>query len=589
MLFTIQLTHCNPEWHKSAIWYQIFPDRFYNGDPSNDPTVETLAGTWPYEKQNSWQVMPWTSDWYKPQPWEIENGGGFYYNAQLRRYGGDIQGIIDKLDYLHQLGINAIYLNPIFESPSSHKYGTRFYHHIDNNFGPDPLGDEQIWKDENPADPSTWKWTSADKLFLELVKQVHYRGMKIIIDGVFNHVGIPFWAFEDVRNKGKNSQYVDWFTIHFWDDSTTSIDEFDYDGWNGIKDLPVLKEDENGLILPIQDHIHEIIKRWMDPNGDGDPSDGIDGWRLDVAEQVDINFWRTFNKWVTDINPEAYLTGEVWWDDFWTNEMINAAPWLGDEVFDGVMNYRLADALFKFFIDKKKKITRLEFANILQTMINDYGLEQFHSVQNVLGSHDIERIASACVNPDRWIDHANNLQFNPEFKVHRPNSKERQIQKLLIAFQFLFPGNPYIYYGDEAGMWGADDPDCRKPMVWSEFDYENEVYHPYRLDKQFDSVAVNSDLMTFYSNLIQLRKKSTCLNSGEFRIENVSSEELFVFSRFQHHSRITAIFNRSDDVQQYPLDIKNVLNNCVQQMSINSTNSDKIRARDFQIWTCNDR
>ena len=589
MLFTIQLTHCNPEWHKSAIWYQIFPDRFYNGDPSNDPTVETLAGTWPYEKQNSWQVMPWTSDWYKPQPWEIENGGGFYYNAQLRRYGGDIQGIIDKLDYLHQLGINAIYLNPIFESPSSHKYGTRFYHHIDNNFGPDPLGDEQIWKDENPADPSTWKWTSADKLFLELVKQVHYRGMKIIIDGVFNHVGIPFWAFEDVRNKGKNSQYVDWFTIHFWDDSTTSIDEFDYDGWNGIMDLPVLKEDENGLILPIQDHIHEIIKRWMDPNGDGDPSDGIDGWRLDVAEQVDINFWRTFNKWVTDINPEAYLTGEVWWDDFWTNEMINAAPWLGDEVFDGVMNYRLADALFKFFIDKKKKITRLEFANILQTMINDYGLEQFHSVQNVLGSHDIERIASACVNPDRWIDHANNLQFNPEFMVHRPNSKERQIQKLLIAFQFLFPGNPYIYYGDEAGMWGADDPDCRKPMVWSEFDYENEVYHPYRLDKQFDSVAVNSDLMTFYSNLIQLRKKSTCLNSGEFRIENVSSEELFVFSRFQHHSRITAIFNRSDDVQQYPLDIKNVLNNCVQQMSINSTNSDKIRARDFQIWTCNDR
>ncbi len=589
MLFTIQLTHCNPEWHKSAIWYQIFPDRFYNGDPSNDPTVETLAGTWPYEKQNSWQVMPWTSDWYKPQPWEIENGGGFYYNAQLRRYGGDIQGIIDKLDYLHQLGINAIYLNPIFESPSSHKYGTRFYHHIDNNFGPDPLGDEQIWKDENPADPSTWKWTSADKLFLELVKQVHYRGMKIIIDGVFNHVGIPFWAFEDVRNKGKSSQYVDWFTIHFWDDSTTSIDEFDYDGWNGIMDLPVLKEDENGLIPPIQDHIHEIIKRWMDPNGDGDPSDGIDGWRLDVAEQVDINFWRTFNKWVTDINPEAYLTGEVWWDDFWTNEMINAAPWLGDEVFDGVMNYRLADALFKFFIDKKKKITRLEFANILQTMINDYGLEQFHSVQNVLGSHDIERIASACVNPDRWIDHANNLQFNPEFKVHRPNSKERQIQKLLIAFQFLFPGNPYIYYGDEAGMWGADDPDCRKPMVWSEFDYENEVYHPYRLDKQFDSVAVNSDLMTFYSNLIQLRKKSTCLNSGEFRIENVSSEELFVFSRFQHHSRITAIFNRSDDVQQYPLDIKNVLNNCVQQMSINSTNSDKIRARDFQIWTCNDR
>lgn len=588
MLFTLQLIHCNPGWHKSAIWYQIFPDRFYNGDPSNDPTIETLDGTWPYEKQVSWQVMPWTSDWYKPQPWEIENGGGFYYNAQLRRYGGDIQGIIDKLDYLNQLGINAIYLNPIFESPSAHKYGARFYHHVDNNFGPDPEGDELVWESEDPSNPKTWKWTSADKLFLELVKQVHERNMKIIIDGVFNHVGIPFWAFEDVRINGKDSQYADWFYIHFWDDSTTAIDEFDYEGWHGIKDLPVLKEDKNGLIGPIQDHIHDIIKRWMDPNGDGDPSDGIDGWRLDVAEQVDINFWRTFQRWVTDINPEAYLTGEVWWEDFWTNEMINAAPWLNDEVFDGVMNYRLADALFKYLIDDELKISTMEFSNTLQTMIDDYGLEQFHSVQNVLGSHDIERLASACVNPDRWIDHANNLQYNPEFKVDRPNTMERRTQKLLIAFQFLFPGNPYIFYGDEAGMWGADDPDCRKPMLWSEFDYDREMNHPYKLDKQIDSVAVDFNLMTFYSDLIQFRKKSSCLNSGEFRIENGSSEELFVFSRIQDRSRITSIFNRSDYVQPLPIANQNLLNNCVLQMSINSTESDSIRARDFQVWKCND-
>ena len=158
-----------PEWAKSAIWYQIFPDRFRNGDSTNDPTIKTLEGTWPYEKQTSWEVTPWTSDWYEPQPWEIKNGEDFYYNAQLRRYGGDIQGIIDKLDYLQDLGVNAIYLNPVFESPSAHKYGVKYYHHIDNNFGPDPEGDKKIWAQENPSDPTTWQWTSADQLFLKLI------------------------------------------------------------------------------------------------------------------------------------------------------------------------------------------------------------------------------------------------------------------------------------------------------------------------------------------------------------------------------------------------------------------------------------
>ena len=120
-----------PEWTKGAVWYQIFTERFYNGDPSNDPGIHTLDGTWPYMAQTSWNITPWTSDWYEFQPWEKENGLDYRYQFQLRRYGGDIQGIIDKLDYLKDLGIDAIYLNPVFESPSSHKYGAKYFHHIE--------------------------------------------------------------------------------------------------------------------------------------------------------------------------------------------------------------------------------------------------------------------------------------------------------------------------------------------------------------------------------------------------------------------------------------------------------------------------
>ncbi|MBC8375191.1 MAG: alpha-amylase, partial [FCB group bacterium] len=298
-----------PEWAKSAIWYQIFPERFRNGDQSNDPTVTTLAGTWPYAQPEDWQVSPWNSDWYEMQPWELNTGEDFWYNSQLRRYGGDLQGVIDKLDYLSDLGINAIYLNPVFESPSLHKYGCSMWHHIDNNFGPDPAGDEEVWKLENPADPETWVWTAADSLFLDLLTEAHDREIKVIIDGVFNHTGIPFWAFDKIKEKGPESEFADWFTILSYDDPATPEDEFDWQGWYGVKDLPELAEDDHGPVDGAKEHIHAVVKRWMDPNGDGDPSDGIDGWRLDVAEMVAMDFWREFRVWCRDINPESYLVG----------------------------------------------------------------------------------------------------------------------------------------------------------------------------------------------------------------------------------------------------------------------------------------
>jgi cyclomaltodextrinase len=196
LILSILLTCCSqnskrvevPDWSKKAVWYQIFPERFWNGDPTNNPTLDDIKQGWPYLQPEGWQTHLWNSDWYQLQPWELATGRGFYENAALRRYGGDLQGVLDRLPYLQELGINAIYFNPLFESPSHHKYDATMYHHIDNNFGPNPEKDKNIWQEEDPAEPSSWQWTSADSLFLVLIQACHQQHIKVIIDGVFNHV-----------------------------------------------------------------------------------------------------------------------------------------------------------------------------------------------------------------------------------------------------------------------------------------------------------------------------------------------------------------------------------------------------------------
>ena len=557
IVFSSQLFCITPDWAMDAVWYQIFPERFYNGDHENDPDLESLKGTWPYEEITWWEITPWTSDWYEFQPWEKANGYDHRYQFQWRRYGGDIQGIIDKLDYLKELGVNAIYLNPIFESPSSHKYGAKYFHHVDNNFGPDPVGDAIIWETESPENPDTWRWTSADLLFLDLIREVHSRDMHIIIDGVFNHVGIPFWALQDVFDNGKKSEYAEWFKVKQWDDPNTPENEFDYEGWFGIKDLAELKENSDGLLPPIEEHIHAVVKRWMDPNNDGDPSDGIDGWRLDVAELVNINFWKKFRGWVNEINPDAFLTGEVWWEDFWNNKMWNASKWLEGDAFHSVMNYRFGDAMFKYFIDKNKAISSTELDDLLKRVRNEYPKQTSYVLQNCLDSHDTERIASAAINPDRWIDHGNNVWHNPEFDIRKPNNNERQIQKVILTFQFTYVGAPYIYYGDEAGMWGADDPDCRKPMIWEEFEYDPEIAHPcdYRDNcsyiRKSDKVNFDTELFSFYQSLITLRGKYPSLRRGTYRTV-YTKNDLFVFERSYENETILAVFNSALSEENIP-------------------------------------
>ena len=162
-----------PQWAKEVVWYQIFPERFSNGDKTNDPDLNSIKGSWPHDDSSPWQVHPWTSDWYQLQDYEKKNGKDIWFNIQRRRYGGDLQGIINKLDYLKDLGISAIYLNPVFESPSLHKYDEATYHHVDPFFGPDPRGDKKLIAAEDPGNPKSWVWTSADKLLLKLIREVH--------------------------------------------------------------------------------------------------------------------------------------------------------------------------------------------------------------------------------------------------------------------------------------------------------------------------------------------------------------------------------------------------------------------------------
>jgi len=258
-----------PQWAKSVVWYQIFPERFRNGDPGNDPKMADIVGADPVDPPKVWRIHPWGSDWYELQDYEMKNGEPELWKHLLRRrYGGDLQGIIDKLDYLQELGISALYLNPVFDSPSLHKYDGASYHHIDPNFGPDPQGDRQLMAAENPIDPQTWVWTKADELALKLIKQVHERGMRIIFDGVFNHMGINSFAFQDLLKNQQDSPYKNWFNIKAWADPAQGI-KFDYEGWFGVKSLPEFKEDENGIVTGPRDYIFSATERWLNPKNMG--------------------------------------------------------------------------------------------------------------------------------------------------------------------------------------------------------------------------------------------------------------------------------------------------------------------------------
>jgi glycosidase len=524
-----------PEWAQDVVWYQIFPERFRNGDPKNDPTKESLESRFAAE----WRVSPWTTDWYEMQPWERQRSSNFYDIVFDRRYGGDMQGVLEKLDYLSELGVTAIYFNPVFDAASLHKYDASTYHHIDAHFGPNPEGDRFLMQQETD-DPATWRWTSADSLFLRLLHEAHARGIRIIIDGVFNHSGTRFWAFEDVRKNQQRSKYADWFDVVRWDDPTTPENEFDYKGWWGYKGLPEFREDENGFVQPVWDYFFHITRRWMDPNGDGDPSDGVDGWRLDVANEVSEKFWREWRKHVKSINPDAYIVGEIW-DD--------ASRWLAGDMFDATMNYRFARAAVRFFINTdSSRLLPGEFDRELAKIRASYAPEVNEILQNLYDSHDTDRLASMILNPNRDYDRRAGPRDNPDYNVARPGDREWRILRLMALFQMTYVGAPMVYYGTEAGMWGADDPDDRKPMVWPDLVYDAERSHPIPgKSRPVDTVAFDRSLFDYYKQLIRVRRENKALRQGDFMTLVVDDQaRVYGFTRTLEENEVVVLLNNSD-------------------------------------------
>ncbi|MGM1046254.1 MAG: alpha-glycosidase [Bacillota bacterium] len=381
-----------PDWVKDAVFYQIFPERFANGDTSNDP-----KGT-----------LPWGST--DPTPSNF--------------FGGDIQGVIDHLDHLIELGINAIYFTPLFTATTNHKYDTEDYMEIDPQFG----------------DKDTLK---------ELVDLCHERGIRVVMDAVFNHSGKTFAPFVDVQKNGENSKYKDWFYVRSLPlevvDGIPTYDTFAFEPL-----MPKLNTENP----EVKQYLLRMAEYWIKETG-------IDGWRLDVANEVGHQFWREFRQVVKKANPDAYILGEVWHE---------SSIWLEGDQFDAVMNYPFTNAVLDFFINRTVDAEKFSF--MLGKQLAGYPRQASEVAFNLLDSHDTARLLTLA-------------------------NGDKRLMKLAALFQFTYSGTPCIYYGDEIGMDGGHDPGCRKCMEWNE-------------DKQ------DKELFTFYQTIIKLRKEHTALRTGTF-------------------------------------------------------------------------
>lgn len=426
-----------PAWVRDAVFYQIFPERFYNGDQSNDPENLELWGDKP-EKDSF--------------------------------FGGDLEGIIKKLDYIEKLGINAIYLTPIFKSASNHKYNIDDYYQIDRYFG----------------DLETAK---------KLVAEAHRRNIRVVLDAVFNHCGFDFFAFKDVREKGEKSPYIDWFEIEDFPVQTTPPVNYKTFA-NNVVNMPKL----NTANPEVKEYLLEVAKYWL-------KEIDIDGWRLDVADEVDHQFWREFRKCVKEVKSEAYIVGEAWHD---------AQEWLQGDQFDAVMNYRFTDAVLDFFA--KRKIGPDRFNNLLVKNRMIYPETVNYVMLNLLDSHDTPRL----------------------LHLFTGNIKR---MKLAILFQMTYLGVPMIYYGDEIGLDGGDDDsDNRRCMIW-------------------ESEKQNNDLLEYYKKLINIRKRFNALRQGG--IQTVIKDDvtnLYGFKRTINGESLVIILNNSPYSQGVKLNQKHINN-----------------------------
>ncbi len=402
-----------PDWAKEAVFYQIFPDRFARGRESVVP-----PGT---------VFQPWGS------PPEEQ---GFQ--------GGDLAGIVDRLDYLEELGVTALYLNPVFASASNHRYHTYDYFQVDPLLG----GNGALRK---------------------LLDAAHARGIRVILDGVFNHSGRGFWAFHHILETGPRSPYRDWFLIRRWPlrpYSSSKRRPPNYECWWNLPALPKFNIRNPG----VRDYLLRVARHWIEF--------GADGWRLDVPEEIDDpSFWREFRDVVKGANPDAYLCGEIWHE---------AQEWLRGDRFDAVMNYPWNRAAYGFLARGTLRfdyepggypfepLDAGAFARRIEALHERYDPEVVFAQLNLIDSHDTARVA--------WT-------------VNGDPSAVR----LLVLCQMTMPGAPCVYYGDEIGMSGGPDPGCRAAFPWD------------------DESSWDHDLLAWYRTMIGLRRRHRVLRLGRYR------------------------------------------------------------------------
>ncbi|CQR54569.1 alpha-glycosidase [Paenibacillus riograndensis] len=421
-----------PAWVKDAVFYQIFPERFANGDPSRNPA----------------DVQPWGET---PTP---ENF-----------FGGDLQGVIDHLDHLSELGITGIYFTPIFTATTNHKYDTEDYMSVDPHFG----------------DVETLK---------KLVAACHERGIRVLLDAVFNHSGRTFAPFVDVLEKGEASPFKDWFHVREFPlqvvDNIPTYDAFAFEPL-----MPKLNTENPA----VKEYLLKVAEYWI-------TEVGIDGWRLDVANEVDFEFWRDFRKVVKRANPDAYILGEIWHE---------SSPWLEGDKFDAVMNYPFTDAVLDFFV--YGTLDAEGFANAIGKQLSRYPLQASEVAFNLLDSHDTPRLLTLA-------------------------GGDKNKQKLAALFQFTFMGTPCIYYGDEIGMDGEGDPGCRKCMEWN----------PEHQDL---------DLFSFYRKLIEIRSSHPELRTGTFTfLEAGPQGSKLAYERRLGDNLILVLVNTEETAQTFSLDVE---------------------------------
>lgn len=551
-----------PQWAKNQVWYQIFVERFNNGDTTNDPTPENIYATSNFRSvPEEWTITPWTTNWYETEEWAEDMEGDFYSKLQSRRFGGDLQGVIDKLDYLEDLGITAIYFNPINDAPSLHKFDARNWRHIDVNFGPDPIGDNKIIESEKLDDPSTWKWTSADKLFLKLIDELHKRGIKVIVDYSWNHTGVEFPAFKDVIINQEKSPYADWYDIKEFDNPDTEENEFDYVAWAGYKSLPEIKKVdvtterhhgkpyEGNINKGAKKHIFEVSKRWLAPNGD--ISKGIDGYRLDVADQIGMGFWRDYYKFIKSVNPNAYLIGEIWWEK-WPTKLMDPVPYMQGDIFDAVMFYQIYRPARYFFANTDLKLNAAQLKDSLEFYWGSISKPYVYSMMNTAASHDTPRMLTSFDNKGLYKVWAK-PNDDSTYQTGKPSEEAYSRVKLYLMHQFTIPGSPQIWNGDEMGMWGADDPDCRKPLWWDELQFDDEYRNNFQKgEKTLDKVGFNNEHFDFYKKIIDIRKNNPVLATGDIEFIVADGNKLG-YKRFDNNNEIIVLFNMESQSEDFEL------------------------------------